>query len=167
MVIYPKLSASNVTPVTLANSTTETIMGTLNIPGGTLVAGSVIEGACIGNLSTYSVGNVGITANLRIGGLAGPAIATLELMATPAQANAPYWFGFHAACVTSGSAATWTGSIHDIDVLTGLAANVDVQTTPVEASSLIEQALVFTLTWGAASTSNTLTTVMTAFDQVV
>jgi hypothetical protein len=162
----PLLSASTITPVTIANSTTETVVTRLTVPGGQPKVGSAWEGTCVGVVSTATTGSPQITANLRIGGLTGTSIASIVIGATTSQTNVSFWIGFHAGCVTTGVSGTWVGSVHDVDVLTGPAANVVVSPTPVTQDTTISNDLVLTLQWGAAVSGNSVTMIMSSIFQM-
>ena len=166
MVSYPKRSTSTVTPVTIANTVTETVVSRLTLPANSVVSGSMFEGYCAGILSTPATGSPQITATARIGGLAGTAIASIAIPATTSQTNVSFWVGWHAACNTIGTSGTWSGSVHDIDVLSGPNANVVVSSSPVTRDTTIANDLVLTLQWSAAVSGNTLTAIISDIFQV-
>jgi hypothetical protein len=158
--------ASSVAPVTIANSTTETVVSSFTVPANFARVGSMWQGFAVGVVSTAGSGSPQITANVRIGGVAGTVIASIVIPAIISQTNVAFQIGFTAACVTTGSAGTWTGSLWDVDVLSGPAANVSVPASPVTRSTLANNDLVLTLTWGAAISGNSATVTSSFISQI-
>ena len=148
---------ATVTPVTVANTTTETVVATLTVPANTVAANSGFTGFTTGFLSTPATGTPAVTARLRIGGLSGAIIATASLTLTNSQTNVGFFLDYFAGVVTSGVSGTWTGAIVDVDVLAGPNVNVSVATSPVTQDTTITNALVLTMQWSAAVAGNTLT----------
>jgi hypothetical protein len=165
MVAYPPLTASTVTPVTVANSVTETVVSKLTIPAGMAKVGSSFQGIANVVVSTPATGTPQITATVRIGGVAGVLLASIVIPATVAQTNVSILVFFSAACTAIGASGTWTGAVADIDVLTGPAANVIAAPTPVTKDTTVANDLVLTLTWGAAVAGNTYTATYSTLSQ--
>jgi hypothetical protein len=149
--------SSTVTPITIANTTTETVVASYTVAANTAAIGSAFQGFTSGVLSTPATGSPQITANLRIGGVSGTLIASITLPATTSQTNVSFYFNYVVGVVSIGSSGTWTGSILDIDVLSGANANVSAAPSPVTRDTTISNALVCTLQWSAAVSGNTLT----------
>jgi hypothetical protein len=166
MVSYPPLTSSTVTPVTVANSVVETVISKLTVPAGMAKVGSSYSGTCQGVVSTAATGSPQLTAQVRVGGLAGVSVASIVIPAIVAQSNVSFFIGYDISCTATGSAGTWIGSVFDIDVLTGPAANITVAPTPVSMSTLVSNDLVLTITWGAAISGNSATAMFSTFGQV-
>lgn len=153
-------------PITISNSTTETVVSSLTIPVANQYQNAQFSGGITCNVSTAATGSPAITARVRIGGLTGTVITSVVMNATTSQTNIPFFVGWGAGVVTTGANGTWTGAIYDIDLLVGPNINLAVPTAAVTNTTLTSQALVLTLQWGAAISGNTLTTNMSNVDQV-
>ena len=167
MVSYPNLHFGSATPITIADTTAETVVGSLTIPGGIVQPGTAFIGQCTGIANTGNIGSPSITANLRIGGLSGTLIASNTLAGDVEISELAFQLFFTAGVVTTGTAGTWVGSVTEVDILTGAGlATVAASTTPVTHNTLVTTTLVMTLAWPQAESGNTMSNILASIMQV-
>jgi hypothetical protein len=146
---------------TVANTTTETVVGTFTIPASDAVVGATYRARLIANVSFLA--SAQLTWRARLGGVAGTQLAQAgpTTLSGTAQTNKESVVEVDLVCVSTGASGTWfamlaeqrnttqTGSVGDIQ----LGSSDGTITRDTTASN----AFVITAQWAAASTSNTLT----------
>jgi len=143
--------------VTYANATAETALATLTVPANDPIAGAVYFMQGFGVVST--TGSPTLTWKTRWGGTSGTSLATTAALTQGTGVTTlPFFFTIQVLftsttqCIASMNLGYFTaaGTVPTINYQQGTA----VSTVTTNAS----EALVFTGTWSAASSSNTLTT---------
>jgi parallel beta-helix repeat protein len=146
------------TTATAANTAAETVIATGTIPAGDAVAGSAYRLVAHGTAST--TGTPTLTLRVRLGGATGPVIAQYAAITTgSAIANRGWRIEGSLHCIAPGAAATWAGGAalyHHLASTTG-AAQYELTDAPVTRDSTVDQPVVITAQWSAASASNTVT----------
>jgi hypothetical protein len=146
---------------TVANTTTETVVGTFTIPANDAVVGATYRARLIANVSFLA--SAQLTWRARLGGVAGTQLAAAgpTTLSGTAQTNKESIVEVDLVCVSTGASGTWftmlaeqrnttqTGSLGDIQ----LGSSDGTITRDTTASN----AFVITAQWAAASASNTLT----------
>jgi hypothetical protein len=149
--------------ITVANTTTETAVGTMTIPAGDAVAGAIYRARVIANVSFLA--SAQLTWRVRLGGVAGTAMATAgpTTLSGTGQTNKEAAVEVDLVCATTGASGTWfcmlqevrntqdTGSVGASGPQLGSSDGTIVRDTTAAND------LVITAQWAAASASNTLT----------
>jgi hypothetical protein len=145
------------TAATVANTASETVVGTFTIPANDAVAGGVYRMVMYGTAS--STGTPTITFRVRLGGVAGTALATFGAVTTSSGASNQAWqMSTNLFCVAPGSSGTWSAYsslAQQIASATGVATSNTMTNGTVTANSTTSLTLVVTAQWSAASASNT------------
>jgi hypothetical protein len=148
---------------TVANTTTETAVGTMTIPAGDAVAGAIYRARVIANVSFLA--SAQLTWRVRLGGVAGTTLATAgpTTLSGTGQTNKETAVEVDLVCATTGASGTWfcmlqevrntqdTGSVGASGPQLGSSDGTIVRDTTVS------QDFTVTAQWAAASASNTLT----------
>lgn len=146
------------TTATVANTVTETVVGTFTIPAADAQAGGVYRGTVYGTAST--TGTPTLTFKVRLGGVAGQVLATFPAITTASGLVTGGWLAeVRLMCLTNGASATWAASAslnHQIASLTAGASSPALTNGTVTVDSTVAETLVITATWSAASASNTV-----------
>jgi hypothetical protein len=154
----PVSTLPTLTTATVANTVTETIVGSFVIPANDASAGSVYRMTVYGTAS--STGTPTITFKVRLGGVSGVVLATFPAVTTASGVTSGgWWIETRLMCVSTGSGATWAagGTLNQqIANLTTAASAPSLTNGTVSASSIISETLAVTATWSAASASNTV-----------
>lgn len=150
--------ASSSGPVVVANSSAQTTLSSISIPGGTAGAGQTYKYNVFGTFST--TGTPTLTFYAMFGGTAGTQLVATPAITTPSGAtnysyNAELTVFFisstQVTCALKGSINTAANT-----VATGT-AYFDVPTALVTVNTTSTQSLELDVKWGTASASNTLT----------
>lgn len=157
--LVPRTVLSDATQQTLSNSTTETVIGTLNIPASDAVVGAIYRLMLFGVASVTSTPT--FTLKCRLGGLAGTTAGTLgAVTASSSVSNKAWSCHFDLVCITAGPSATWAARCHleqAVSSSSTTGAIVDsYPSTTITADSTLSQDMVITWAWGTASSSNTM-----------
>lgn len=152
---------------TVANTTTETVVGTYTISANQPVAGSVYRMVAFGNIS--NTGTPTITWRARIGGVSGTLLCGLgpTTPSTGSQSSKEVRLSLEVVCLTTGSSGTWFGLMteqrnwHD----SGTVSTVQINSSDgaVTRDTTASNSLVITAQWGTANASNTMTIYRTAW----
>lgn len=154
---------------TVANTTTETVIATLNIPANDAVVGAVYKVRVCALASV--AGTPTLTLRSRIGGVAGNLLTTSTGIVITAASNGTnhHWFGeLYYVVVSTGGAGTGRGfllvqeamSLGGAAPFTGLVNKADGGTATAVHDTTASKDLVLTAQWSAASVSNTTTAYM-------
>lgn len=149
------------TAVTLANSTTETVVGTFTIPANDAVIGATYRARMIANVSFLA--SAQLTWRARLGGVAGTTLAVIgpTTLSGTGQTNKESAVTAHLVCVSTGAAGTWFALADETRNTTQAGAAGDVQLGSTDGTvtrdTTASNAFVITAQWAAASASNTLT----------
>jgi len=146
------------TTATVANTASETVVGTFTIPANDAQAGGVYRMVMYGTAS--STGTPTITFRVRLGGVAGTALATFGAITTSSGASNQAWQMstnlFAIAPGSSGTYSAFSSLAQQIASPTGLATSNTMTNGTVTANSTTNLTLVVTAQWSAASASNTV-----------
>lgn len=144
--------------VTVANSNTETVLQTLTVPGGDIpAAGAVFHSVAYGSYSWTATPTLQFIS--RWGGVAGGQVATqpAQTLGT-AQTNTHWsvetWLTFASATTAAAGIAVSLGTSSTTDATSD---TFSTRNNLLTVTSNTANDWVLTVTWGAASASNTLT----------
>jgi hypothetical protein len=146
---------------TVGNTTTETVVAVYSIPAAQAAVGSIYRITAFGNISFLA--SAQITWRLRMGGVAGTAMATMgpTTASGTGQTNKEFHLRGNVACLSTGGSGTWYADFHELRNWTQAGSLGDVQLASSDGSvtrdTTIANDLVLTAQWAAASASNTLT----------
>ena len=146
-----------VSTVTVANTTTETVVFTHTIGAGTAAVGNAFRAVALGQAST--TGTPTLTVRARIGGVAGQVVGSIVITTASGISNKNLRLEAEMLCKTTGASATWLGGITTVNELTATlpgCAVPNVITAAVTKDSTVQQTFVITVQWGTASASNTV-----------
>jgi hypothetical protein len=147
--------------VTVANTVTETVIGTLTIPANDTVVGAVYRVVVYGTASV--TGTPTFTIRGRLGGVAGTLAATIgAVTASSGVTNQTWSVEFDIVCLTTGGSGTWMPRMVVVQNVTAAAAQTGTVLLPVSGASVTRDTtassdMVVTWAWSAASASNTAT----------
>lgn len=155
--------------VTVANTTTETVVGTMTIPAGDAVAGAIYRARVVGNVAFLASAQV--TWRARLGGVAGTVLATNgpTTLSGTGQTNKETSVEVDLICVTTGASGTWFAMLQEVrntqdsgsvgGTSTSVGGGVQLNSTDgtIVRDTTAAQDFVITAQWAAASASNTLT----------
>lgn len=157
-VLRPQAAAT----VTVANSTTETVVGTVTIPASDAVAGAVYRVTVFGTASV--TGAPTFTLRGRLGGVAGTLAATIGAVTASTGVTAQAWsVDFDLVCLTTGGSGTWMPRmVCTQNVTTTVSTQTGTVILPNSLASITRDTtassdMVITWQWSAASASNTAT----------
>lgn len=157
-VLRPQAAAT----VTVANSTTETVVGTVTIPAADAVAGAVYRVTVFGTASV--TGTPTFTIRGRLGGVAGTLAATIGPVTASSGVTSQTWsVEFDVVCLTTGGSGTWMPRmVCTQNVTTTIATQTGTVIMPNSGASITRDTtassdMVVTWQWSAASASNTAT----------
>ena len=153
-------------PVTVANNATELIINQFVIPANSVTGTSAFQGRVFANVSTAAAGAVDITVRLRVGGLAGPVIASTLVNGSNSITDQALQVDFTCGVITAGIGGTWTGSILVVDEISGGPNAHQNSTTGTVQDTTIPVNLVLTFQWALADPANTYTVVQTYIRQI-
>lgn len=156
-------SISNATSssTTVANTTTETVIATFNIPANDMIVGATYEITAWGIASV--TGTPTLTFRGRVGGIAGTSNGNVPATASSGVANKVWRVTYRVVCVTTGASGTFHGNLEAAESVSVAGTNPSVCTTRMDGGSTVavdttaSKDMVITAQWSAASTSNTLT----------
>ncbi|GHH87798.1 hypothetical protein [Streptomyces capitiformicae] len=146
---------------TVANTTTETVVGVYSIPASQAAAGSIYRVAVLGNISFLA--SAQLTWRVRLGGVSGSLLATLgpTTASGTGQTNKEFFVRTAVVCITTGASGTWFAEAHEIRnwTQTGSVGELQLGSSDgtVTRDTTAANDLVITAQWAAASASNTLT----------
>ena len=147
---------------TVANTTTETVIATYTIPANDMVAGATYKITAWGTAGV--TGTPTITYKARIGGVAGSALGTTAFTASSGVTGKVWKSEIYLVCLTTGASGTVFANLHSTTGITVAGGNpVATPGTAMDGGSAVtvdttaSKDLVLTVTWGAASASNTCT----------
>lgn len=147
--------------VTVANTTSETVIGTLTIPANDTVVGAVYRVVVYGTASVTATPT--FTIRGRLGGVAGTLAATIGPVTASSGVTAQTWSAeFDVVCLTTGGSGTWMPRLVVVQNVSAAAAQTGTVLLPVSGASLTRDTtassdMVLTWAWSAASSSNTAT----------
>lgn len=145
----------------VANTTTETVIGSLTIPANDAVVGAIYRITVFGTASV--TGTPQFTIRGRLGGATGTLAATLgPTTAGSGVTNQTWSVDFDLICLTTGASATWMPRFilaQNVSTASAQTGSVLLPTSgaPLTQDSTVSNAMVVTWTWSAASASNTAT----------
>lgn len=154
-------NALTATAVTLANSTTETAVGTFTIPANDAVAGATYRARVVTNVSFLA--SAQLTWRARLGGVGGTVLATAgpTTLSGTGQTNKESIVEVDLVCVSTGAAGTWFSMLKEARNTTQAGSLGDLQLGSTDGTitrdTTAANAFVITAQWAAASASNTLT----------
>lgn len=147
---------------TVANTTTETVVGSLTIPANDAVAGAVYRVVVFGAASV--TGTPTFTLRARLGGVAGTLAATLGATTAGSGITNQAWsVEFDLVCLTTGGSATWAPRFIEQQNVSTASAQTGTVLLPsstagsITQDSTVSNDMVVTWAWSAASSSNTTT----------
>ncbi|MFI2761410.1 hypothetical protein ACH5A3_21450 [Streptomyces echinatus] len=148
---------------TVANTASETAVGTMTIPAGDAVVGAVYRVRVVANVSFLA--SAQLTWRVRLGGVAGTTLATAgpTTLSGTAQTNKESALAVDLVCASTGASGTWFCMLQEVrnTVDTGSVGASGAQLGSSDGTlvrdTTVAQDLVVTAQWGAASASNTLT----------
>lgn len=146
---------SSLTTGSIASSTTETVIGTLNVPANTVSLGDILKLKIFGSIDT--TGTPTITFKLRFTNTSGGTILTMFSGTARTASNQPYYVDLDLMVTATGASANFEAAGHFIDRITTGTAATSGQVNNVNAGGFDSTAstnLVLTATWGTSSASN-------------
>lgn len=155
--IRPQAAAT----VTVANTTTETAIGTLTIPANDTAVGAVYRIVVFGTASV--TGTPTFTIRGRLGGAAGTLAATIgPVTASSGVTNQTWSVEFDIVCLTTGGSGTWMPRFVVAQNVSGASVQTGAILLPTAGASVTRDTtassdMVVTWAWSAASASNTAT----------
>ena len=147
--------------VTVANTTTETVVGTFTIPASDAVAGAIYRARVVANVSFLA--SAQLTWRARLGGVSGTLLAAAgpTTLSGTGQTNKESCVDASLVCAATGASGTWFALLQEIRNTTQTGAVGDVQLGSsdgtVTRDTTVSNDFVLTAQWAAASASNTLT----------
>jgi hypothetical protein len=148
-------------PGPVANTTTETVIATFNIPANDMVVGATYE------LTAWGVASTTLTPTLtfrgRIGGVAGTSNGSTPITAGSSVSNKVWRVTFRVVCITTGASGTFHGNLETAEGVSNTAINPSTVTVRMDGNSVVavdttaSKDMVITAAWGTANASNTLT----------
>lgn len=157
-----KKNAQPSSSVTVASSTTETIIATYSIPANDMVAGAVYKITAWGTAGV--TGTPTLTYRARMGGVAGTTLGTCAVTAAGTVANKVWRMEIYVVCLTTGGSGTAFGNLSLFSGLNATTANPATNPThimdggsAITVNTTTSQDLVITSQWSASSASNTIT----------
>jgi hypothetical protein len=148
--------------VTLANTTTETVLATYTIPAADAVTGATYRIEMWGQASC--TGTPTITFRGRIGGSAGTSLGPNAFTFASGVVSKRWRSSLLVTCTTTGASGTWASSITSQSSIPTSGSNTTTDSTVLTdgtngavRDTTISSDLVITGAWSAASASNTLT----------
>ena len=162
------------TPATVANSTAETVVGTLTIPAADAVVGAIYR-IHVSALASVS-GTPTLTMRARIGGVAGNLLTATGIAVTAASNGTNHhWFAdLDYVIATTGGAGTGRGFLRVKEAMslggaapfTALVDKCDGGIATAVHDTTAAKDLVITVQWSAASVSNTTTAYVVTAERV-
>lgn len=155
--VRPQAAAS----VTVANTVTETTVGTFTIPANDTAVGAVYRIVAFGTASV--TGTPTFTIRGRLGGAAGTLAATIgPVTASSGVTNQTWSAEFDIVCLTTGGSGTWMPRLVVAQNVSVAAAQTGTILLPTAGASVTRDTtassdMVVTWAWSAASASNTVT----------
>jgi len=146
---------------TVANTTTETTVGTFTIPANDAVVGATYRARLIANVSFLA--SAQLTWRARLGGVAGTLLAANgpTTLSGTGQTNKEVVFEATLVCVSTGASGTWFAIVDERRNTTQTASVGEIQLGSTDGTitrdTTASNAFVITAQWAAASASNTLT----------
>ncbi|MGI8333485.1 hypothetical protein ACRYCC_26330 [Actinomadura scrupuli] len=151
-------------PVTVATSTTETVIATMTIPASDPVVGAVYTVTAWGIASVLAATTPTMTWRSRIGGVAGAALASSGARtASSGVTNHSWRVSTKVVCLSTGVSGTWFGqqvtteSLSVAGAAPWVAAVIQDGTAAQTKDTTAAQDLVITAQWSASNAANTLT----------
>jgi hypothetical protein len=152
---YHKATSTRTALLTLANSTTETVLHSLTIRANTMSAGATYTVEAWGTAGV--TGTPTLTLRLRIGGVAGSVVGSVVLTAASGATGKTWRARGVMTAKGIGAGSNWHGFLEGFSDLPTAATpfcNASASNTSVDTVS--DQSLVLTAQWSAASASNQL-----------
>lgn len=146
--------------VTIANTTTETILGNFSVPANDAAAGAVFRIRLIGLGSC--TGTPTFTFRARVNGTGGSAYGTISVTFSSGVTNHTWSAELHVSVISTGVSGSSRGFLflnHSLDVAGAAPFNVTNRqdgTAAVTMNTTAVQNLCITGQWGTANASNTL-----------
>lgn len=146
---------------TVANTATETTVATYSIPAGEAVVGATYRVRVLASVSFLA--SATLTWRAKIGTVT-LATAGPTTLSTTAQTNKEEAIEVDVICVSTGATGTWFSVLQEVRNTTDTGSvnasgpQIVSSDTPLTADTTVAQSITVTAQWGAASTSNTLTT---------
>lgn len=147
--------------VTVANTTTETTIGTFTIPANDTAVGAVYRIVAFGVASV--TGTPTFTIRGRLGGAAGTLAATIgPVTASTGVINQTWSAEFDVVCLTTGGSGTWMPRLVVVQNVSGATVQTGAVLLPTAGAAVTRDTtassdMVITWAWSAASASNTAT----------
>ncbi|MGW0837560.1 hypothetical protein [Streptomyces prunicolor] len=147
--------------VTVANTTSETVIGTLTIPANDAVVGAVYRVVVYGTASVTATPT--FTIRGRLGGVAGALAATIGAVTASSGVTNQTWSAeFDIVCLTTGGSGTWMPRLVVVQNVSVASTQTGTVLLPTAGASLTRDTtassdMVLTWAWSAASASNTVT----------
>lgn len=158
-------------PVTLANTVTETVIATMTIPANDAVVGAIYRLRVMGRISAAAATTPTISFISRLGGVAGTALDTNGAHTLSSGISTkPFLLDLYVTCLTTGVSGTWESASILSENFTVATATGTVKLPSTDAvatrDTTISNTFVLTGTWGTAAAGNTLTTTIVAAERV-
>lgn len=147
--------------VTVANTVTETAVGTFTIPANDTAVGAVYRIVAFGTASV--TGTPTFTIRGRLGGAAGTLAATVGPVTASSGVTNQMWSAeFDIVCLTTGGSGTWMPRLVVAQNVSAASAQTGTILLPTSGASVTRDTtassdMVITWAWSAASSSNTAT----------
>lgn len=159
------------TPVTVANTTTETAVATITIPANDAVTGAVYRIKALGLGSV--TGTPTMTYRARLGGVAGTQLASSGAVTSSSGITNHTWeTDLYFVCLSTGASGTSRGILCVREALSVAGSapftviNRQDGTASVTFDTTVSKDLVITVQWSAASASNTITAHIVSCERV-
>lgn len=146
---------------TVANTITETAIGTFTVPANDTAVGAVYRIVAFGTASV--TGTPTFTIRGRLGGAAGTLAATIgPVTASTGVTNQTWSAEFDVVCLTTGGSGTWMPRLVVAQNVSGASVQTGTILLPTAGASVTRDTtassdMVLTWAWSAASASNTAT----------
>lgn len=159
------------TPVTVANTTTETTVATLTIPANDATTGAVYRIKALGLGSV--TGTPTMTYRARLGGSGGTQLASSGAVTSSSGITSHTWEAdLYFVCLSTGASGTSRGILCVREALSVAGSapftviNRQDGTSSVTFDTTASKDLVITVQWSAASSSNTITAHIVSCERV-
>jgi len=146
---------SSLTTGSIASSTTETVIGTANIPANTVSLGDVLKLKVFGSVD--ATGTPTLTLKLRFTNTSGGTLLTFYSGTARAATSEPWYLNLDLMVTATGASANLEAAGFLSDRITSGTAALTGQVNNVNAGtfdSTVSTNLVITATWGTSSASN-------------
>jgi len=154
---------SALTTGSIASSTTETVIGTANIPANSVSLGDVLKLKVLGSVD--ATGTPTLTLKLRFNSASGGTLLTMYSATARAATSSPYYIDLDLMVTATGASANLEAAGFLSDRVTSSTAAITGQVNNINAGTFDSTAstnLVVTATWGTSSASNVARTLQGA-----